>query len=75
MAINDETKAQLKEIGLKYAETISTEAVEAFFEIIHVLVKDSDTQIDDMFLPAIDALKPVILEFVDMINKEENAEA
>lgn len=75
MAINDETKEKLKEIGLKYAETISAEVVEALFEIINVLIKDSDTKIDDMFLPAIESLKPIILEFVDMIDKEENLEA
>lgn len=75
MAINDETKEKLKAIGLKYAETISAEAVEALFEIINVLIADSDTKIDDMFLPAIESLKPIILEFVDMIDKEEKPEA
>lgn len=74
MAIKDETKEKLKAVGLKYAETLSAEAVEALFEIIHVLIEDSETKIDDMFLPAIDSLKPIILEFVDMIDKEEKAE-
>lgn len=74
MAIKEETKEKLKEIGLKYAETLSAEAVEALFEIIHVLIQDSETKVDDMFLPAIDSLKPIILEFVDLIDKEEKSE-
>ena len=63
-------KAALKDVSLRYAEDGAKLAVDFAFELINEAIKVSETPIDDMFLPTLNALKPVAVGLCDKIYKE-----
>ena len=65
--MNEETKKELKELGLTNLELITKESVEAVFKAIEIIVKDTENKIDDMVIPAIPFIKEKLLELVDKI--------
>lgn len=66
--MKEETKEKLKQLGLEYAEILTETTVNALFEIIDVLVQDSENKLDDMILPALPTLKSKLLELVENID-------
>ena len=66
--MKEETKEKLKQLGLEYAEILTETTVDALFEIIDVLVQDSENILDDMILPALPTLKSKLLELVENID-------
>lgn len=66
--MKEETKEKLKQLGLEYAEILTETTVDALFEIIDVLVQDSENKLDDMILPALPTLKSKLLELVENID-------
>lgn len=63
-------KDALKGVSLRYAEDGAKLAVDFAFELINEAIKVSETPIDDMFLPTLNALKPVAVGLCDKIYKE-----
>ena len=66
--MKEETKQRLKDLGLEYAEILTETTIDALFEIIEILVQDSDNKIDDMILPALPTLKSKLLELAENID-------
>lgn len=66
--MKEETKEKLKQLGLEYAEILTETTVDALFEIIDVLVQDSENKLDDLILPALPTLKSKLLELVENID-------
>ena len=66
--MKEETKQRLKDLGLEYAEILTETTIDALFEIIEILVQDSDNKIDDMILPALPTLKLKLLELAENID-------
>lgn len=66
--MKEETKERLKDLGLEYAEILTETTIDALFEIIEILVQDSDNKIDDMILPALPTLKLKLLELAENID-------
>lgn len=66
--MKEETKEQLKGLGLETLETISKEGVESLFKVIEIIVQDTDNKIDDMILPVLPVIKAKLLELVEEIN-------
>ena len=64
--MKEETKERLKDLGLEYAEILTETTIDALFEIIEILVQDSDNKIDDMILPALPTLKLELAENIDL---------
>lgn len=59
---------EIKQILLNKAEVLTRETIDCIFEIIEVLVKDSDTITDDlMVLPILPVIKEMLLKYVDEI--------
>lgn len=59
---------EIKQILLNKAELLTRETVDCLFEIIEVLIKDSDTITDDlMVLPILPVIKEMLLKYVDEI--------
>lgn len=69
--MKDEAKQQVRKIALNLAENVGEQAVEAVFEIIEVVINDSDNKIDDVALAFIPKVKEKVLELVSKINKED----
>lgn len=69
MAASEEFKAQAKQELLGLAENVSAEAVKTVFKIAELAIKDSETMVDDMLLPALPKLQEVVLGFVDKIKE------
>ena len=68
--MNEEMKDALKDVSLRYAEDGAKLAVDFAFDLINEAIKVSETPIDDMFLPTLNALKPVAVGLCDKIYKE-----
>ena len=68
--MEESMKAALKDVSLRYAEDGAKLAVDFAFELINEAIKVSETPIDDMFLPTLNALKPVAVGLCDKIYKE-----
>ncbi len=66
--MNEKMKQALIDASLKHAEVFANDAVEFVYDLISIAVEQSETPIDDMFLPALNALKPIILNYVDKID-------
>lgn len=60
----------LKEKGLDIAEDAAKAIVEAVFQLAEEAVKKSSNKYDDMLLAALPLVKPVVLEYVDKIDKK-----
>ena len=59
---------EIKQILLNKAEVLTRETIDCLFEIIGVLIKDSDTITDDlMVLPILPVIKEMLLKYVDEI--------
>ncbi len=70
--MQEETKQKLKQEGLKYAENLTTESVECVFNLLDIIIKDSENKIDDMFLGVLEPLKTILLQYVDKIDGVQN---
>lgn len=70
--MKEDTKQKLKQEGLKYAETLTTESVECIFNLINIIIEDSENKIDDMFLSILSTLKSIVLQYVDKIDGVQN---
>ena len=66
--MKDETKQELKELGLDGLENVTRDAVDVVFKALEVVIKDSENKIDDMVLPALPVLKEKLLLLVDKID-------
>lgn len=66
--MKDETKQELKELGLDGLENVTRDAVDLVFKALEVIIKDSENKIDDMILPALPVLKEKLLLLVDKID-------
>ena len=66
--MKDETKQELKNLGLEKLELVSKEAVDAIFKAIELVVADTENKIDDMVLPVLPFIKAKVLELVEKIN-------
>lgn len=66
--MEDNTKQKLKQEGLKYAETLTAESVDCIFNLLEIIIKDSENKIDDMLLSVLEPLKAIILQYVDKID-------
>lgn len=66
--MKDETKQELKELGLEGLEDVTRDAVDVVFKALEIVIKDSDNKIDDMILPALPVLKEKLLLLVDKID-------
>lgn len=59
---------QIKQILLQHAESLTKETIECLFEIIEIIVDDSDSKTDDIVLkPMLPMLKQLVLTYVDQI--------
>ncbi len=68
--MDEKMKTALKDVSLRYAEDGAKLAVDFAFELINETIKISDNPIDDMFLPTLNALKPIAVSLCDKIYKE-----
>lgn len=66
--MKDETKQELKELGLDGLENVTRDAVDLVFKALEVIIKDSENKIDDMILPTLPILKEKLLLLVDKID-------
>ena len=66
--MKDETKQELKELGLDGLENVTKDAVDLVFKALEVIIKDSENKIDDMILPTLPILKEKLLLLVDKID-------
>ena len=59
---------QIKQILLQRAESLTKETIECLFEIIEIIVDDSDSKTHDIVLkPMLPMLKQLVLTYVDQI--------
>ena len=63
--MKDETKQELKELGLDGLENVTKDAVDLVFKALEVIIKDSENKIDDIILPTLPILKEKLLLLVD----------
>ena len=70
--MDENTKNKLKKEGLEYAEKITKESVECIFNLIEIIIKDSQNKIDDLFLGILNPLKALVIEYVDNIDGEKS---
>lgn len=54
-------KAELQDLGLEAGKI----AVDKIFNIIKIAVEDSETKIDDMFLPLLQQVRPLVLKYLE----------
>ena len=66
--MEENTKQKLKQEGLKYSETLTAESVDCIFNLLEIIIKDSENKIDDMLLSVLEPLKAIILQYVDKID-------
>ena len=66
--MKDETKQELKELGVDGWENVTKDAVDLVFKALEVIIKDSENKIDDMILPTLPILKEKLLLLVDKID-------
>lgn len=66
--MKDETKQELKELGLDGLENVTKDAVDLVFKALEVIIKDSENKIDDIILPTLPILKEKLLLLVDKID-------
>jgi hypothetical protein len=60
----------LKEKGLDIAEDAAKLVVEAVLELAEKAAKDSSNKFDDVLLAVLPLLKPVIMDYIDKIDKK-----
>ena len=53
-------------------EKITKESVECIFNLIEIIIKDSQNKIDDLFLGILNPLKALVIEYVDNIDGEKS---
>lgn len=59
---------EIKQVLLEHTESLTKETVECLFEIIEVLIKNSESKTDDlMILPILPVAKQLVLKYVDEI--------
>ena len=66
--MKDETKQELKELGLDGLENVTRDTVDLVFKALEVIIKDSENKIDDIILPTLPILKEKLLLLVDKID-------
>jgi hypothetical protein len=60
----------LKRHGLTFAEDASTVIIKGVFNAIPDIIKETENKYDDLLLPLLEIVKPVLLELVDKIDKK-----
>lgn len=58
--MDEKMKQALLEVCEKHTDVLSQEVIDFMYEVAEVAIKTSETPIDDMFLPIINATKPVL---------------
>ncbi len=65
-------KQKLEEIGKKYGEKLSMEVIEGVFEVLDVVVEESENKIDDVIYASLKSMaKEELKKIADKIYKEE----
>ena len=68
--LSDEAKEKIKAELLKTGEAISREAIDLTFNIIEIVIKDTENKFDDTVLPFLPSLKDFVLSYIDKISEE-----
>lgn len=72
--MSDELKDGIKAELLALGEETAAAAVEHAFNIIELVIKDTDNKFDDLLLPIMPKLKEVVLSYVDKIDPNNKIE-
>lgn len=64
-AIKEETKKAIKQEFVKLGKDILSHIVITFTSIVVILITDSDSKLDDTFIPFIDKIKTELLGFIE----------
>jgi hypothetical protein len=70
--LKKELASNLKEAALKAAEGTARDFLEVALDSVEKLAKESENKVDDMFLAFLPLARPMILDLIDKIYKEED---
>lgn len=66
--LTEDAKAQIKAELLKCGEEVAKDAVDTIFDLIEIVVKDTDNKIDDTVLLALPAIRKYVDKLLDGIS-------
>ena len=70
--MTDEMKNKIKNVSLDYGEQGTKLAINYVFDLIKVVVEETENKVDDTFLPILLSLKPIVESYADKIYVEED---
>ena len=68
--LTDDAKAEIRKRLLKTGEIVSKDAVDMIFDLIEIVVKDTDNKIDDVVITFMPKVKDYVMQLLDGISEE-----
>lgn len=68
--MSEDAKAKIKARLLKTGEIVSKDAADMIFDLIEIVIKDSENKIDDMVLTFMPKIKEYVMQLLDGISEE-----
>ena len=68
--LTDDAKLKIRKELLKTGEVVSKDAITMIFDLIEIVVKDTDNKIDDVVLTFMPKVKDYVMQLLDGISEE-----
>lgn len=69
--MSNEMKNRVKDLSLNYGEQGTKLAINYVFDLLKVVIEETENKIDDAFLPTLLSLKPIVIAYADKMYVEK----